>query len=302
MKELIKSMFVLLCGMMIATTFVACGSDDSISDENASSSLNEKSPLAGLWYQEGHSKYYTSYPNRYMMFFNDKKCKIPVGNSERYSGQAFTYSHLCNESVPAEYNYSKEKQLLSTTLPTAQWQITLMGENSLTGMALWGNSDLKPSLVAKRIANKKLLLMSVLGGQWINDDGEIISFGGCYAYIGSWAGDEDSIAYARYYGEVLPVVFCKGASDNMNPHNYPLLKAKDIVMDDSKDCISTSAGYSFADPETMKKQQYWQKIEIVHPYDYQEAYLDVDISAFMYDIWGKKIRNEVVIKGRYKRK
>ena len=43
MKNWIKSMFVVLCGMMIATTFVACGDDD---DDNGG---GDSSSIVGTW-------------------------------------------------------------------------------------------------------------------------------------------------------------------------------------------------------------------------------------------------------------
>ena len=45
MKNWIKSMFVVLCGMMIVTTFVACGDDDDNNDTNVA----EGKSLAGKW-------------------------------------------------------------------------------------------------------------------------------------------------------------------------------------------------------------------------------------------------------------
>ena len=81
MKNWIKSMFIVLCGMMVATTFVACGDDDDNEGGNTASLI------VGTWMSN------LSLSEEWIIFDSDH-----TGNSwtvDKYSGdveEAFTFT------------------------------------------------------------------------------------------------------------------------------------------------------------------------------------------------------------------
>lgn len=103
MKNWIKSMFVMLCGMMIATTFVACGDDDD--DENGS--VTAKS-LVGTWKgvmsETYNGKTYTW--TECITLNSDKSGKefVIESNGEVYEVATFTWS-LSGNTVTYTYTW-----------------------------------------------------------------------------------------------------------------------------------------------------------------------------------------------------
>ena len=97
MKNLFKSMFIVLCGMMVATTFVACGSDDDEGNGNGNNNNggSTSTSIIGTWTttasetHEGHT--YTW--QEYITFNSDNTGKTWVVEDGGEVGEAgFTFT------------------------------------------------------------------------------------------------------------------------------------------------------------------------------------------------------------------
>lgn len=155
-----------------------------------------------------------------------------------------------------EWNYSPTTSILAIT-NNYQWNITLLTDDSWTGLSLGtGNSK---SYTAERIGEKNYtseFTYRIVAGVWVNesDDKDIVSFS--YNQAGRFMIYHNNEAVSRFGGG-------------------------DFEYDQGSDKLKIH--YSYSDINSSSSGSF----EILHPYNYSQAKMDINASGYGPSIKGK---------------
>ena len=153
-------MTILFFAMVINTIFVACGSDGSDDDSTSITDFpSDVRPFIGKWYITKGQSPSSEFPNYEAFLFQEGKCKVVqhYQDGTKY-GRENNYDNL-------DWVYDNStKRLVIAGLANAQWEITAQGDNTWTGLSLWGGGQqgyvAKKDTTVKEIFNYLLVSFS----------------------------------------------------------------------------------------------------------------------------------------------
>lgn len=224
----------------------ACGGDDdnqdgSIVSGGTSSIPSDVKPYIGLW-DISSNKETEEFPRYNAFFFQDKKCDVTrIGSSKYNTRTTWSYDNASKRFVIEGY-------------ADAQWEITAQGEDSWTGLSLWGGNA-QQGYVAKRDTTAKNIFCYILANsKWMS--------GGNVLYGNEYTGLQIDTPEKEY---AYSISF---TSTWQEEHTYYEDKANDALV--YKNIHWLRDKYA----ENIRGDN---EVRVVHPYSYSDCYIDVKL-------------------------
>lgn len=269
MKKFQFSMFAIMIMALVCVGFASCDSDDDDNTLGRTDKIDpvkeEMKPFLGKWQIEANDYYHeVTYPDYSIFFYQDGKCLVSQINNDTK-----------NQYYSWDYD-ATNKYLSIAGLANAQWQITSIGEDAWTGLALWtgGSNGYSAKKDTVTVNTLKFLVYAV--GTWKCD-------------TVTYTGSEVSRIYS-YVGEKAPYKyrFSNVWYGNKNLNEYTEIKAdkeKDVIVLDHRELWNSNE---------LKKSLY---LEMVHPYSYKDVYLNITVEynskyGDVHDKWSGKFLPE----------
>lgn len=270
-------MMALVCG------FASCGGDDN--DNSSETGIGEISeiepvreeliPFLGKWEIDANDYYHeVTYPDYSIFFYQEGKCCVTQINNDTK-----------NQFLSWDYD-ATNKYLSIAGLAKAQWQITSIGDDAWTGLALWtgGNNGYS----AKKDTSIVSLLQYLLNA------------------VGSWKCDTISATISntvRDHFNVSRVHSYEPHDGVIRPYSYTFIHVwygdrygnkTEVKADKEKDMIVLDHK-EFYWPTTELEQSLY--LEMVHPYSYKHVYLNITVEynskyGGVHDKWSGKFLPE----------
>ena len=264
-KNLYWSMMIAFVMAVMSVGFASCGGDDDDEIINGGSitiiePVQERlKAFVGFWEIKANDHYHeVTYPNYDILFFQDSKCVITRRN------------HSDNNEL-LSWDYDESNKYLSLAGEAkGQWQITSIGDDAWTGLALWYQGNNGYSAKKKSIYN--VVKYHFDNAEWMCDSVK--------AYIACWTDtynlvvtkeheitektNGDTRKVMAYYNYYMGTSFLANYTEN---------KENDII-----ECEDSSR---YSDGKTS------YKIQIVHPYSYKDVYMNITIKDEFGEYSGK---------------
>ena len=237
---------ILMMLVLAGFGFTACSSDD---DDNGGTAQtpNRLRPFIGLWEIEASDYYhYETYPNYKVFFYQDPKCEIIQINNDKRRGDYYSW------------DYDESTKCLSIAgIAKGQWQITSVGNDAWSGLAMWhdgnnGYSAKKDNDIVTFLLSKKWYCDNTIEAGLDNTGDFIVGV----EY--TWHDRNEIRKESRYSFQLK------------NISSSPLT----ITEDMNNDIIKVQKEYK-PDPAKEEVRRRYMTIEIVHPYSYKDVYLNV---------------------------
>lgn len=299
MKKNIWYCFILLMmGTTISIGLSSCGDDNDDDEETIDDGKNSEEeipeidpvpdrlkPFIGFWEIRNSYTGWGTFPEYDIMFYQDGKCELLQENNNNYYLTPKLYS----------WDYDKDTKILGIAgMSGGQWQITVVGDNAWSGLALWftghnGYNANRPSNSGhndlKRIAQVQF------AHKWVNGDVKTVYYNGYNGYY-----------YEHYFYVDLPYqrkTRAEGRSfNNMKldlnevPYDSEWTPIITYTYDKEKDVLTihneSERSQSYAGSQDEKRQ--FVHVDIVHPYSYKDAYIIFNYRDYDYLYKGKFVK------------
>lgn len=259
-KNYYWSFMIAVIMVVMSVGFVSCGGDD---EEVINGGVITKidpvqerlKPFIGLWEIKANDSYHdVTFPNYDIFFFQDNKCVITERNHR-------------NENDLLSWDYDESNKYLSIAGEAkGQWQITSVGDDAWTGLALWyqGNN----AYSAQKMSNYFVAKYHFENAEWMCDT--------IKAYVST---SNSTIFYVTIKHEETEEL--KGERHTyMVNFNYSIPNFYGKFTEDKENDI-------YECEETDSKGIKGVKIQIVHPYSYKDVYMNIAIKDKYGDFSGK---------------
>lgn len=289
-RKLLQIMTIVLFGLM-GIIFISCGGGDENegtsnvapppgSSENSGG--DDETPLnvperlkqfAGYWdIKSSSSNSYVTFPDYKVFFYEDGKCE--VGSTSYNSG----------ENAVKTWDYDENNKYLSIAgLAKAQWQITSKSDKAWSGLALWASGSNGYS--ANNLTSKNFMLHFLLSKKWVSKDVETD-----YIKDNSMTGfkmrDEFFVKKSFQYHQLYSSKLYESDGYKIQ---LPFLdeETTKLVEDRAKDIITYSSINIEQEVDIDKSDKSYIVINIVHPYNYENCYLNIKFKVHDYIYTGK---------------
>ena len=289
--------YLLFCLLLSLFSFTACGGGDDNegnlppntpgspsgnpeppgNDDEAPLNVPERlKQFAGMWNIKASSNFYVTYPDFYIFFYEDGKCEVHQDN---------IYTSLRGDFPVESWDYDEKNKYLSISgIAKGQWQITSKSDDAWSGLALWSSGS--NGYFAKKTSDNVSLLHILLSKKWVSEDVETDYIENGSTMTGfNFRNDffvKKPFQYHRLYDSKLY------ESDGYKI-SLPYLdeETTKLVEDKAKDKITYSSIVIEPGVDLDRSDKSYMVIDIVHPYNYENCYLNIKFKVHDYIYTGK---------------